>query len=663
VVYYLDPGRCTLRQVAVIGGKSLPDKEILNQLEIPFGKGITGHVAATGQAVLTGDASHDERYIEDICPALSEICVPLLIDDEVVGVIDCEDPRPDYFDDEHMEILTTVAAMAGARLKIIDEADQISGQAAELQRLNARLEAESAERTRAQQTVSTRESWLKSILENASVEIVLKDTEGRYLAVSRSAMQNRTIIDRGIHEIEDFIGKTAVDVLLPHLAKIYMAADAKVMASGQPFQQEIEEEIDGKPRYVINSKFPLNDEAGNLIGICSLTQDITEQKHAEERLYHSQKMEAIGQLTGGIAHDFNNLLAVIQGNGELLRGQVGPEDKLLSAILRASKRGSELTQRLLAYSSRQSLTPEAVDAAALIAEMSQTLTRTLPENISIEVSASPDLWWITADPGQLENAVLNLALNARDAMPSGGTLRMECENFQLDDDGPNIEQTSDLELVAVDYVVLTVSDTGTGMSKEVQAQAFEPFFTTKEVGSGSGLGLSMIYGFAKQSGGLVTINSALGQGARIKLYLPRAMFGTSDGERTVDDDVPPGKGEIVLVLEDDADVRALIITMLAGLDYQVIDTGDVAQARKVLASGAKVDLVLSDVILPGGESGPEFAETMSATGLNFVFMSGYPAQSANNDTLIDGGWPLLRKPFRRRQLAEALSVILRNEAD
>ncbi len=385
--------------------------------------------------------------------------------------------------------------------------------------------------------------------------------------------------------------------------------------------------------------------------ICNI-EDITERTRLEEQLRQAQKMELMGQLTGGVAHDFNNLLAVIQGNAELLADQVGDGDRRAAAILRATTRGAELTQRLLAYSRKQPLNTRTFDLARLVAGMSDMLKRTLGETVDLVIIAPPDLWHAQADPGQVENALLNLALNARDAMPGGGKLTVECSNAKLDD-----AYAAELpETEAGDYVVLAVSDMGSGMTAKVRARAFEPFFTTKEVGKGSGLGLSMVFGFAEQSGGQLTIYSEEGQGTAVKLYLPRAEGAVQGEDTSPAREVPRGRGEAILVVEDDPDVRALAVRMLQDLEYRVTDVPDAATAHAALAGRTPVDLVLSDVVLPGGTSGPEFAEQARETypNLKIIFMSGYPAEAATRNGFLGSGQVLLNKPFQTRDLAKAL---------
>ncbi len=385
----------------------------------------------------------------------------------------------------------------------------------------------------------------------------------------------------------------------------------------------------------------------------------TEQERAraaEDRLLQAQRMEAVGQLTGGIAHDFNNLLAVIVGNSELLEDQLGQDNSPLKAIFLSASRAAELTQRLLAFSRQQPLQPQTIDMASLVHGMSELMVRTLGETIEIKTSIAPGLWNAVADPGQVENALLNLALNARDAMPDGGKLSIECTNSRRD----FVTVTENPDANVGDYVVLVVSDAGHGMSADVQSRAFEPFFTTKDVGEGSGLGLSMVYGFAKQSGGYATIYSEEEIGTTVKLYLPRSEVAQTAKEALPIQLPPLGNGEYILVIEDNPDVRALSVQTLKGLGYQVVDVPDAGQARKALANGHLFDLVLSDVVLPGGLSGPEFAREVheNHSDLKFIFMSGYPMEAAKHNGLLNSGEVLLNKPFQRQKLAETLRAVL-----
>ena len=413
---------------------------------------------------------------------------------------------------------------------------------------------------------------------------------------------------------------------------------------------------DGEIRHVREVAKPVFDNTGTVVQEICTIQDITEAKQSEERLRQAQKIEAVGQLTGGVAHDFNNLLAVIHGNAELLADSAEADAPLVRSILHASARGAELTQRLLAFSRQQPLRPRAIELADLVAGMSGLLERTLGETIAVETKVQAGLWTASADPGQVENAILNLAINARDAMQSGGKLTIECANARLD--GAYAVQNP--EAVPGDYVLLKVRDTGTGMPPEARARVFEPFFTTKEVGQGSGLGLSMVYGFAKQSDGHITIESEEGRGTAVKLYLPRTETVPASANAGKSDEVPLGRGEVVLVVEDDPDVRELAVAMLESLGYRVVAVPEAASGRAVLEREANIDLLLSDVVLPGGTSGPEFVEAARQIypDLKVIFMSGYTAEADNPDGILGSDRVLLNKPFRRNQLAKVLRAAL-----
>jgi PAS domain S-box-containing protein len=393
--------------------------------------------------------------------------------------------------------------------------------------------------------------------------------------------------------------------------------------------------------------------------ILSSFQDVTERLYLEEQLRQAQKMEAIGQLTGGVAHDFNNLLAVIMGNLELLLEKSEPDSSLNSFAMRAlaaTQRGADLTHRLLAFSRRQPLQPVSVDINKLARGMQDLLVRSLGETIEIEMVGGAGLWQCEVDPGQLENAILNLALNARDAMPQGGRLTIETSNSRLDD-GYAVAQ-DDVE--PGQYVLLAISDTGTGMAPEVIEHAFDPFFTTKEVGKGSGLGLSMIYGFVKQSGGHARIYSELGEGTTMKIYLPRSAAGTQPEISTQAVTDTAARGEVIMVAEDDAEVRRVAISILDDLGYEVLeaDTADVALAQMELDQ--RVALLVTDVILPGGMGGPELAEKAGdfLPSLKVLYMSGYTENAIMHHGRLYEGVQLLVKPFGRTDLAVKVRSIL-----
>ncbi len=395
-------------------------------------------------------------------------------------------------------------------------------------------------------------------------------------------------------------------------------------------------------------------------GYFGFTTDVTERVHTEEQLRQAQKMEAVGQLTGGVAHDFNNLLAIIMGNLELLADS---EEKgsmpaaLVERALRATRRGAELTRRLLAFSRRQTLQPERIELNALVTSLTDLLSRTLGENIRVETELADDVGTVVVDPGQLENALLNLAVNARDAMPRGGRLLIESANVELDAD--YVAAVKDV--LPGPYVMLAVSDTGEGMTPEIVSRAFEPFFTTKEVGKGSGLGLSMVYGFVKQSGGHVAIYSEVSLGTTIRLYLPRtAVSGVASPHVKPAAAGQDGNGQHVLVVEDDPDVRQLVATQLGARGYAVQAAASGREAMVLIAGAAPIDLLLTDVVLSGGMSGADIVARARhhRPGLRVLYMSGYTEGMINMDLLRADNAHFLQKPFTRIQLAHAVREAL-----
>ncbi len=386
--------------------------------------------------------------------------------------------------------------------------------------------------------------------------------------------------------------------------------------------------------------------------------DITEIKLAGEQLRQAQKMEAVGQLTGGVAHDFNNLLGVIIGNLDALADGITENDAFRSyvdAATAAALNGAELNRQLLAFSRQQALSPKVINLNDSVSSMLGILRRTLGETIEIEAKQSAALWSCEVDPAQVESAVLNLAVNARDAIPEGGKLTIETANVHLDEEYAATQS----EVVPGEYVVLSMTDTGCGMDQRTLEHAFEPFFTTKDVGKGSGLGLSMVFGFAKQSGGHVTLYSELGQGTTVKLYLPRVRRDI-DAPAKVPTNLPSAEGETVLVVEDDPDLQKLVVAMISGLGYEVIAANDGKSALEAVAKARHIDLLLTDVILPGGMNGPEIARAVSEKnpGLKVLMMSGYPRDAITQQGQLGDGVALLEKPFRKTVIAQKIRDVL-----
>jgi PAS domain S-box-containing protein len=389
----------------------------------------------------------------------------------------------------------------------------------------------------------------------------------------------------------------------------------------------------------------------------------TEQlRRNEEALRQSQKMEAIGQLTGGVAHDFNNLLQVIIGNIDTLLRNLPNESVRLQRSARnamtGAQRAAALTQRLLAFSRRQPLDPKPIDVNVLVNGMSEMIHRTLGETIAVETVLGAGLWRIEADPNELEASILNLAVNARDAMPSGGKLTLETGNAHIDES----YVLSHREVLPGQYVVIAVTDTGAGMDAETIAQAFEPFFTTKPVGKGTGLGLSQVYGYVKQSGGHVKIYSEIGQGTTVKLYLPRLATEAAETSELSELFPEAALEETVLVLEDDDDVRSYSAEILRELGYRVLEAHDGQSALRVLDQHARVDILFSDVVLPGGMTGAQVAAQARALRpkLKVLFTTGYARNAIIHHGRLDKGVQLITKPFSFSDLAAKIRDVLDN---
>ena len=396
----------------------------------------------------------------------------------------------------------------------------------------------------------------------------------------------------------------------------------------------------------------------------ALCNEIAERLRAEEALLQVQKLEAVGQLTGGVAHDFNNLLTVISGNLQMLQERLDHDPPLLNlagAAAKAALRGAELTRKLLAFSRRQPLQPREIDIGELVHNMTDMLRRTLGESIHIETAIQPGLAKAVADPGQLENALLNLALNARDAMPQGGRLTIETATV-APDAASGIE---DSDIAPGEYVMLAVVDTGSGMPPEVMKRAFEPFFTTKGAGKGSGLGLATVYGFVKQSGGHVKIYSELSRGTKVQLYLPQAK---SNNEARMHEfassHAPRASGETVLLVEDDEGVRELAATFLHDLGYALLEAADAQQALAILEEGRPIDLLFTDIVMPGGMNGLELSHEAlrRRPAMKVLYTSGYMENTLVHDGKLDDGIQLITKPYTKETLARQIRRVLEQQS-
>ncbi|MBT7667354.1 MAG: PAS domain S-box protein, partial [Rhodospirillaceae bacterium] len=472
------------------------------------------------------------------------------------------------------------------------------------------------------------EELFQVVAENSPNSIILKDLEGRILLVNSLF---ETWMGVSAHEV---VGRTAHDLYPADYADAANAEDRYVVRAGKPNTREWQLEFaDGQMHRIVGTKFPVTDSNGAVIGVGTVGMDVTDLRAAESQLLQAQKMEAIGQLTGGIAHDFNNLLAIMMGNLSLLAEDLSSDHEavdLLEPTMRAIDQAAALTARMLAFSRQQPLEVHLVDANALLRGMQPLIMRSLVEDVEVTFALASDLYNCQVDPGQLEQAILNLAINARDAMPQGGNLRIETANVTL---GPDDEQRP-MEMVPGDYVMISVSDDGEGIASAELDKIFDPFFTTKPVGEGTGLGLSMVYGFVKQSDGHITVASKLGAGTTFRIHL------SADRDQSIASVTQETKvmgavsSEIILVLEDEKDVQSMVATVLEKQGYQVLLTDNGRACLKTLAENNHVDLLLTDILLPGDMNGQQVADAAVAkrNDLKVLFMSGYP-----RDAIVDQG--------------------------
>jgi signal transduction histidine kinase len=582
----------------------------------------------------------------------SFVNVPVIEQGELVAVLYVNHGSiRDWTDEEH-RLIKEVAARARSAV-------ERSRNDRALRQLNATLEERIDERSAALRLH-------ENIVQSDITAICAFDRDFRLIAFNK-AHNDEFFRVNGFYTK---LGDVFCDLFVPEQRAVMKAQMARAL-SGESFTVEEEfgnPEIDA-PRWEIHYS-PLRDAAGQVVGAFHHARDISVRLRAQaeladtqDALRHAQKMEAVGQLTGGLAHDFNNLLTGIMGNLELLQlrvasGRIEGLDRFILAAQGGGRRAAALTQRLLAFSRRQTLDPKPTDVNRLIAGMEEMIRRSVGPAIDVENVGAAGLWAANIDSGQLENAILNLCINARDAMPDGGRLTIETANKWLDERGAR-----ERDLSPGQYLSICVTDTGTGMSAATIERAFEPFFTTKPLGQGTGLGLSMIYGFARQSNGQVRIYSELGSGTTICIYLPRYLGGALPPENSQDPSAAgvSAKGEAILVVDDEVTIRHLIDEVLDGAGYTVIDAADGAAGLKVLQSDAPIDLLITDVGLPGGMNGRQVADAARAIrpGLKVLFITGYAENAAVGNGHLEAGMELLTKPFTMEALAAKVTDMLK----
>jgi two-component system cell cycle sensor histidine kinase/response regulator CckA len=512
-------------------------------------------------------------------------------------------------------------------------------------------------------------------------ESARKRAEGKLQQLSRAVEQSATLviitdlagtIEYANPKFFESTGYSAEQVIgqKPSLLKPEKAGETdwaelwRTILAGNDWQGEFQnKKQDGSLMFVSAVISPIKDESGRITHFVAIQEDATQRREIEAQLRHSQKMEAIGQLTGGLAHDFNNLLGIIVGNLDLIQDDL-PKDSSVQELVQISMdaclRGAQLNRSLLAFARRQDLQPQRADVAAIVRDLAKMLQRVIGERIELEVATADGVWPICVDPAQLESAILNLAVNARDAMPGGGRLVLEASNAILDAN----YAAENMEVVPGDYAMIAISDTGTGITPDVLARVFEPFFTTKGVGKGTGLGLSMVHGFIKQSQGHLKIYSEPGRGTTVRLYLPRDRTDTRPVAASSGDSGQTHiASETILVVEDNDALRRITVIKLAKLGYQVIETGGATAALRALDNGARPDLLFTDVVMPGPLDGIGLAReaVQRLPRLRVLLTSGFTERSADRyDSQVP--WPLLSKPYRSADLAQALRKALAGQA-
>jgi PAS domain S-box-containing protein len=497
----------------------------------------------------------------------------------------------------------------------------------------------------------------QTILDHMALGCVLTDRDLRFVYWNAAAER---IFGYTFKEVR---GQHPFGIITPPASQAYVQDIFDRLIAGEKVVSGRGENITKDGRIIVGEwqNWRLEGQDGAFLGILSMCQDITERLETEKQLIQAQKMEAVGRLTGGVAHDFNNLLQVILGNAEMALQEAAGSVALtneLALIRKAAERASELIQRMLAFSRQQTLRPVNLDLRDLVSGMASLLRRTLGESIEIALALDKEPNHVEVDPAQLESALLNLAINARDAMPAGGRLMIATRNVVVG--AP--EAKADKGLLPGRYGLLIVTDTGTGMASDVLAKVFEPFFTTKEVGKGSGLGLSMVYGFVKQSNGYVKITSQVGVGTTVSIYLPSVLpAGVEDDatEKPTPGALPTG-AETILVVEDDSLVRGYVARQLQNLGYRVIEAEHGPAALAELDTAAKIDLLFTDVVMPKGMSGFDLAAEVRRRrpGLKILFTSGYTEETIIPYGKLDAGTRLLAKPYRRADLARQVRAIL-----
>lgn len=524
-------------------------------------------------------------------------------------------------------------------------------------RLGLSLARDITERKQAERALTESHDLLRAVIEGTPDAIYAKDLQHRYRMINSAGAR---FIGKAV---QDVLGKEDGELLAPEAAQAIRERDLRILVTGQTETFEETVTTGGTPRVFLSTKAPYRDRQGNVIGLVGISRDVTDIKRLEADFQQAQKMDAVGRLAGGIAHDFNNLLSVIIGYSELIFNQLGPEDDeraLIYEVQRAGERAAGLTRQLLAFSRKQVLKPRVISLNPLLTDMNRMLRRLIGEDIALVEALAPELGMVKVDPGQFEQAVINLAVNARDAIRGAGRLTIDTRNVRMDERYAERH----LEVPPGEYVVVAVSDTGHGMDEATLARIFEPFFTTKEAGKGTGLGLAMVYGFVKQSGGHLEVHSKPDRGTTIRLYLPRVADVETALMPPVEDFRVTGGGETILLVEDEEALRTLVRQVLQSYGYTVLEARDGQDGLWMAQQhGAAIHALLTDLVMPR-MGGRELAERLSLQrpDLRVLFMSGHSEEPSLHRGDLGAGAALVQKPFSPLALARKVRQLLDAEA-
>ncbi|MCB0191849.1 MAG: GAF domain-containing protein [Anaerolineae bacterium] len=632
-----------------------PETKSVRFRRLPYGKGIVGWVVQHGESIIISDTRTDERHYKGIDEEIgvemrSILSVPLRIKRRVIGVLQVVDTEPNRFDKKDQALLEPLAVTATI--------------AVENARLFEQAQQEIAERKRAEEELQLRNRQMQRLttaIEQSVESVIITDTKGAILYVNSA-----------FERISGYSRAEAVNKKLGQLIRsgeqddsVYREIWSTISAGKVWHGRLINRKKDGTlytDEAVIS---PVRNEHGKVINYVSVQRDVTRELQLEEQYHQAQKMQAIGLLAGGVAHDFNNLLTPIRGYAEMIEIELPTEQEelkeLAHKIQEVSLQAATLVKQLLIFSRKQMTSLKVVNLNSVVDNISQLLERLIEEHIEVKTNLSPELWSVKVDPTQIEQVIVNLAVNARDAMPEGGKLTIETKNTVIDDS----YTASHLEVEQGEYVQLSVSDNGVGMSKDLQMRIFEPFFTTKEEGKGTGLGLATVFGIIKQNGGHIWVYSELGQGSIFKVYLPRSTEKASDSpqeKRPVKSLV--GGTETILVVEDEPSVRNLAKFVLGKQGYKILEASDGVEALRITQEySGKIHLLLTDTVMPkmGGQALVDQFRVVSPD-TKILLTSGYTGKAnSHNDNFVNINIAFIPKPFSAVELVQMIRAVLDDE--